>query len=223
MADTPVDFRIEYLRNTRREHYRYTSWVRSTASFLSSVFNAFSLRFLFPSTFYSLCPVKLLAIPLYISCFLPPAHQPPIQWVPGALSLGVKRPECEADPSPPSSAEVKECVELYSHSSNTSPWRGASLNTGTTLPFTLPAHPTDTFIFRLFPQCFSSLHGHMIQHSSKSTSFSRCWPQILETKVYALVLTLCIHCLQLYFVKSLKVKLSLRSIKHHVLNMYGGV
>jgi hypothetical protein len=34
--------------------------------------------------------------------------QLPIQWVPGALSLGVKRPEREADHSPPSSAEVKE-------------------------------------------------------------------------------------------------------------------
>jgi hypothetical protein len=33
--------------------------------------------------------------------------QPPIQWVPGALSLGVKRPVREADHSPPSSAEVK--------------------------------------------------------------------------------------------------------------------
>jgi hypothetical protein len=33
--------------------------------------------------------------------------QPPIQWVPGALSLEVKRPEGEADYSPPSSAEVK--------------------------------------------------------------------------------------------------------------------
>jgi hypothetical protein len=34
--------------------------------------------------------------------------QPPIQWVPGALSLGVKWQECEADHSPPSKAEVKE-------------------------------------------------------------------------------------------------------------------
>jgi hypothetical protein len=34
--------------------------------------------------------------------------QPPIQWVPRALSLGVKRPGREADHSPPSSAEVKE-------------------------------------------------------------------------------------------------------------------
>jgi hypothetical protein len=34
--------------------------------------------------------------------------QPPIQWVPGALSLWVKRPGREADNSPPSSAEAKE-------------------------------------------------------------------------------------------------------------------
>jgi hypothetical protein len=34
--------------------------------------------------------------------------QPPIQWVPGSLSLGVRLPEREADHSPPSSAEVKE-------------------------------------------------------------------------------------------------------------------
>jgi hypothetical protein len=33
--------------------------------------------------------------------------QPPIQWVPEALSLGVKWPGREADRSPPSSAEVK--------------------------------------------------------------------------------------------------------------------
>jgi hypothetical protein len=49
--------------------------------------------------------------------------QPPIQWVPGAHSLGVKRPGSEADHSPPSSPEVKECVELYLHSSNTHPCR----------------------------------------------------------------------------------------------------
>jgi hypothetical protein len=38
---------------------------------------------------------------------LGPTH-PPSQWVPGALSLGVKRPGREADHSPPSSAEVEE-------------------------------------------------------------------------------------------------------------------
>jgi len=42
--------------------------------------------------------------------------QSSIQWVPGALSLGAKRPGREADHSPPSSAEVKECVKLYLHS-----------------------------------------------------------------------------------------------------------
>jgi hypothetical protein len=45
--------------------------------------------------------------------------QPPIQWVLGDLSLGVKRPGREAGHSLPSSAEVKECVELYLHSPNT--------------------------------------------------------------------------------------------------------
>jgi hypothetical protein len=34
--------------------------------------------------------------------------QPPIQWVPGALSPGVKRPGREADHSLPTSAEVKK-------------------------------------------------------------------------------------------------------------------
>jgi hypothetical protein len=42
--------------------------------------------------------------------------QPPIQWVSGALSLGVKRPRREADHSPPFSSEVKEYVELYLYS-----------------------------------------------------------------------------------------------------------
>jgi hypothetical protein len=51
--------------------------------------------------------------------------QPPIQWVPGDLSLGVKRPGRGADHSPTSSAEVKEWVELYLHSPNTPSWRGA--------------------------------------------------------------------------------------------------
>jgi hypothetical protein len=51
--------------------------------------------------------------------------QPPMQWIPGAISLGVKRLGSEADHSPPSNAEVKECVELYRHSANTPSWRGA--------------------------------------------------------------------------------------------------
>jgi len=47
--------------------------------------------------------------------------------LPGALSLGVQRPRREANNSPPASAEVKEWVELYLHSPNTSSWRGAQL------------------------------------------------------------------------------------------------
>jgi hypothetical protein len=42
-----------------------------------------------------------------MSRMAPGPTQPPIQWVPGALSLGVKRPGREADHSPPSSAKVK--------------------------------------------------------------------------------------------------------------------
>jgi hypothetical protein len=53
--------------------------------------------------------------------------QPPIQWVPGALSLGKKRPGREADHLPPSSADIKESVELHLHSPNTPPWHGAQL------------------------------------------------------------------------------------------------
>jgi hypothetical protein len=34
--------------------------------------------------------------------------QPPIQWIPGAISPGVKLPGREADHSPPASAEVKK-------------------------------------------------------------------------------------------------------------------
>jgi hypothetical protein len=55
----------------------------------------------------------------------PEPTQPPIQWAPGALFVGVKRPGREANHSPPFSAEVKECVEIYLHSPNTPSWRGA--------------------------------------------------------------------------------------------------
>jgi hypothetical protein len=53
--------------------------------------------------------------------------QPPIQWLSGALSLGVKRQRREADHSSPSGTEVKEFVEPYLHSPNTHSWRGAQL------------------------------------------------------------------------------------------------
>jgi hypothetical protein len=47
--------------------------------------------------------------------------------LPGAFSPRVKRPGPEADHTLPSSAEVKERVELYLHSPNTRSWRGAQL------------------------------------------------------------------------------------------------
>jgi hypothetical protein len=43
----------------------------------------------------------------------------------GVLSLRVKRPGRETDNSSQSSADVKECVELYLHSPNKSSWRDA--------------------------------------------------------------------------------------------------
>jgi hypothetical protein len=50
--------------------------------------------------------------------------QPPIQWVPGSLYSGVKRPRREADHSPPVSAEVKK---MWIHSPHTPSWRSAWL------------------------------------------------------------------------------------------------
>jgi hypothetical protein len=46
--------------------------------------------------------------------------QPPVQWVPGAISSRVKRPGCEADHSPPSGAEVKndETIPSLTHTSS---------------------------------------------------------------------------------------------------------
>jgi hypothetical protein len=62
--------------------------------------------------------------------------QPPIQWVPGALSLAVKRPGREADHSPPSSAEIKEWVELYLHPPNMPSWCGAQFKHRDNFTFT---------------------------------------------------------------------------------------
>jgi hypothetical protein len=64
--------------------------------------------------------------------------QPPIQWVPGALSQGLKVPGRDADHSSPSSAEVKECAELYLHSPTTPSWRGAQLKRKHRDSFTFP-------------------------------------------------------------------------------------
>jgi len=58
--------------------------------------------------------------------------QSPIQWVPVALYLGVKRLGREADKSPPSSAELKN-VWSYTSTPHTPSWRGTLLCTGAVL------------------------------------------------------------------------------------------
>jgi hypothetical protein len=58
-------------------------------------------------------------------------------WVQGHIPLGIKRPGREADYPPPSSALVKEFVEIYFHFPNTPSWRGAQLRHRDTFTFTL--------------------------------------------------------------------------------------
>jgi hypothetical protein len=55
----------------------------------------------------------------------PGPSQPPVQWVPRALSLWVKCPGREADQSPPSSAEVKNAWSYTSTPPNKPSWRSA--------------------------------------------------------------------------------------------------
>jgi len=52
--------------------------------------------------------------------------QHPIQWIPGTLSLGLKRPAREADHSHPASAEVNN-VWSYTSTPSTPLWRDANL------------------------------------------------------------------------------------------------
>jgi hypothetical protein len=58
---------------------------------------------------------------------------PPIQWVPRALSPGVKRPGREAGHSPPTTAEVKKKLMSIQALLYTPSWHSAQLNTGTTI------------------------------------------------------------------------------------------
>jgi len=74
---------------------------------------SFVLKSLLYILLLSLFPHVSFCVKIYLTEL---GSQPPIQWVPGALSLGVERQGREADHSPPSSAEIKEFVELYLHS-----------------------------------------------------------------------------------------------------------
>jgi hypothetical protein len=53
-----------------------------------------------------------------------PTSQPPIQWITGALSPGVKRLGHEADHTPPTSAEVRK-MWIYTSTTQTPSWRSA--------------------------------------------------------------------------------------------------
>jgi hypothetical protein len=84
----------------------------------------------------------------------------PIQWVPVALSLEVRWSRREADHSPPSSAEVKEWVELYLHSPNTPSWRDAQCkkkSVATTLHLPLPLSCIIHSHATIFISCYITL------------------------------------------------------------------
>jgi hypothetical protein len=83
------------------------------------------------------------------------------QWTLGALSPGLKRPKLEADQSPPSSAQVKNCEAIPP---NTSSWRGSELINYRDLTFTNfaffsfffhpPLHSSVLFLFLAFVLSF---------------------------------------------------------------------
>jgi hypothetical protein len=81
--------------------------------------------------------------------------QPHIQWVPGALSLGIKRLGSEAYHSPPRSAVVKDCVELYLHSPNTPSWRCAQLKHRDNFTFTFVFFLSVFCWILIFVECFA--------------------------------------------------------------------
>jgi hypothetical protein len=61
----------------------------------------------YPEPTESSYPIDPYFPKLNLNVILPPTPQPPIQWVPGSLSLGVKQWGREADHLSPSSVEVK--------------------------------------------------------------------------------------------------------------------
>ena len=78
----------------------------------------------------------------------------PIQWAQGYLSRGVKRPRHGVNHPPPSSAEVKDRVELYLYSSS-----GLSLPVlGRTLP--LPFNLVRRQLINIARCCVYGVRGH---------------------------------------------------------------
>jgi hypothetical protein len=73
----------------------------------------------------------------------------------------------EADHSPPSSAEVKEWVELYLHSSNTPSWRGAQREHRDNFTFTFTL--TSFTLYILCTICSKSLVWWLIIQETVET------------------------------------------------------
>jgi len=90
--------------------------------------------------------------------------QPPIQWVPGALSPGEKRPWREADHSPPSGAEVKNA------------WSYISTRQYVFMPWCLVKH-RDNFYFQILSLF---LTGKMIKLGHNVMVTSCLWFHILN-------------------------------------------
>jgi hypothetical protein len=92
--------------------------------------------------------------------------QPPIEWIPGALSPGVKRMGCKSDHSPPTSAEAKNAW-IYT---STSPY--AFMATGTTNRLLQEDHPTPNRPWELL-RCIKRPKGEdALLHSSTANVYN---------------------------------------------------
>jgi hypothetical protein len=135
--------------------------------------------------------------------------QPPIQWVPGALSLGVKRPGREADHLPPSSAEVKEWVEVCYHSRNTPSWRGAVLKLNTVCVFqtmSLSSRGINQYICYVFTlmecRCAWSLAWNILRttrHHSPWFTFTLTSQGIRKMYIYIYIYIYIYSRIRMYF------------------------
>jgi hypothetical protein len=88
---------------------------------------------------------------------------------------GVKQPGRDADHSPPPSAEVKECVELYLHSPNTPSWHGAQLKHRDNFTFTSSKnlhHRTCSVYFPFFSYIYSKIKSRYPCHCFPKTYLS---------------------------------------------------
>jgi hypothetical protein len=106
-------------------------------------------------------------------------RQPHIQWVPGAVSPGVKRLGREADHSPPSSAEVKNggAIPPLSHMSS---WYSAYLLHQMKLEMKNTHNPSYTI--RTKGHCNNRAHKRISQvqyHNSQQNVHNSRWQELL--------------------------------------------